>query len=320
LQERVVAVGDGVDGEASDAGPAEDFFGDDGSGEERSELEAEECDDRDERVAQGVAQDDDALGQALGAGGADVVLIELFEHGGADHAGEDGGEGAAHGDGGQDEMGEATGSADREPAELDRDEQDEDGAECEGREGQAEQADEAEGAVLPLIAPKCRGNARWDGYEDGDEERGDGELNGVRITGEDEVRDGVVEADRVAEVAVEDSVPVVEVLLAEGLVESVGVAEGDDVGGAGTFAEHLLDGVAGDDVDQEKDDGNDQPYDRDGVDETEEERAESAGKPDQPAFSRRDEVPELGLGGAVLSIRTRLMRLPAISSTVKRRP
>ncbi len=54
--------------------------------------------------AQGVAVDDGGLGEALGAGGADVVLAELFEHGGADHAGEDGGEAQGEGEGGEDQV------------------------------------------------------------------------------------------------------------------------------------------------------------------------------------------------------------------------
>src|SRR5208337_564505 len=74
LDEGVVAVADGADGEASDAGPGEDGFGDDGTGEEGSELESEDGDDRDEGVAQSMAIDYAALGESLGASGADVVL------------------------------------------------------------------------------------------------------------------------------------------------------------------------------------------------------------------------------------------------------
>ena len=65
--------------------------------------------------------DDGAFGEAFGAGGADVVLVELFEHGGADHAGEDAGERSAEGAGGEDEVGErrvagAVGAGDGEPS------------------------------------------------------------------------------------------------------------------------------------------------------------------------------------------------------------
>ncbi len=119
LHQIVIAIADGLDGEASDAGPGEDGFGDDGAGEERAELQAEDGNDGDHGVAQGVAIDDGALGQAFGAGGADVVLSQFFEHGGADHAGEDGGQRAAHGDGGENEIGEGAGAGDGEPSQLD---------------------------------------------------------------------------------------------------------------------------------------------------------------------------------------------------------
>jgi hypothetical protein len=92
LDQGIVAVGDGGQGEAADAGPAEDGFGNDGSCEKAAELQANDGEDRDESVAEGVAVDHLIFRQALGAGGADVVLVELFEHGGADHAGENGGE------------------------------------------------------------------------------------------------------------------------------------------------------------------------------------------------------------------------------------
>src|ERR1700677_4111531 len=92
LDQGIVAVGDGGQGEAADAGPAKDGFGDDGSCEKAAELQADDGEDGDKCVTQGMAVDHLIFRQALGAGGADVVLVELFEHGGADHAGEDGGE------------------------------------------------------------------------------------------------------------------------------------------------------------------------------------------------------------------------------------
>ena len=61
LDEGVVAVGDGGEGEAADAGPTEDGFGDDGSGEEGAELQADDGENRDESVAEGVALDDPAF-------------------------------------------------------------------------------------------------------------------------------------------------------------------------------------------------------------------------------------------------------------------
>jgi len=93
LDEGIVAVGDGGEGEAADTGPAEDRLGDDGSGEERAELETDDGEDRDECVPQRVAINDGAFRQAFGAGGADVVLTQFFKHGCADHACEDGSQG-----------------------------------------------------------------------------------------------------------------------------------------------------------------------------------------------------------------------------------
>ena len=82
-------------------------------------------------VTQRMAVDDRAFGQAFGAGGADVVLAELFEHRRAHHARENGSERAAHGDCGQNEIGERSGSGDGQPSKFNREDQDENGAERE---------------------------------------------------------------------------------------------------------------------------------------------------------------------------------------------
>ena len=213
----------------------------------------------DQGVAQGVAVDDGALGQAFGAGGADVVLAELFEHGGADHAGEDGGEGAAHGEGGQDEVGERSGAGDGEPSEFDGEEQDEDGAEGEVGERQAEEADDGEQAVVPAIAAVGGADAGGDREAERDEQRRQREAQRVGIGLGEAERDGVVEADGASEVAVEDAFPVVEVLLAERGVEAVGVAGGGDVGGGAPSPSICCDGVSGDEVDEQEDEADHQP-------------------------------------------------------------
>jgi hypothetical protein len=84
---------------------------------------------------------------------------------------------------------------------------------------------------------------------DADKKGGNGEGECVRIALKDEVGDGVVEAKRLAEIHVEQTVPVVGVLLPERHVESIGVAKGIDVGGGSAFAKHLNNGVAGNKVD-----------------------------------------------------------------------
>jgi len=106
--------------------------------------------------------------QALGAGGADVVLVELFEHGGADHAGEDGGKREAQGDRRKDkvqeEAGETAGarSGDGKPAELDGEEQDENGAQGEVRKRKPYEGDDAKSAVLPAATVERGGDAGGD--------------------------------------------------------------------------------------------------------------------------------------------------------------
>ena len=63
----------------SHAGPAEDPLGDDGAADDSADVERDDRGDRDERVAERVTHDDRALGEALGASGADVVLVHHLE-------------------------------------------------------------------------------------------------------------------------------------------------------------------------------------------------------------------------------------------------
>jgi hypothetical protein len=81
----------------------------------------------------------------------------------------------------------------------------------------------------------------------------------------------LVVAERGAEVAVENALPVVDVLLAEWSVEAVGVAGGLNIGGRCAFAEHLLDGVSGDHVDEQEDEAHYQPDYWEGVEDALEE-------------------------------------------------
>ena len=74
---------------------------------------------------------------------------------------------------------------------------------------------------------RCSGaDSGGDGERDADEQRSQREGEGVGVALEDEMSDGVVEAEGLAEVGVENAVPVVGVLLGQRRVEAVGVAEG----------------------------------------------------------------------------------------------
>src|SRR5271165_5583001 len=57
LEQRVVAGRDGLYGEAADAGPGKDCFCDDGAGEERAELQAEDGNYGNQGVAEGMAEE-----------------------------------------------------------------------------------------------------------------------------------------------------------------------------------------------------------------------------------------------------------------------
>ncbi len=92
-------------------------------------------------------------------------------------------------------------------------------------------------------------DASGDRQDDRDEQRCQRELQRVGITLGDQARDALVVAERWAEVAVQDAFPIADVLLAERGIEAVGVARGLDICGGRAFAEHLLDGISGDEVD-----------------------------------------------------------------------
>jgi len=64
---------------------------------------------------------------------------------------------------------------DGEPAEGDREDEDQYRAEGEVGEGEADERDDAKGAVLPAIAVECGGDASGDGGGDADDECGEGE-------------------------------------------------------------------------------------------------------------------------------------------------
>ena len=107
-------------------------------------------------------------------------------------------------------------------------------------------------------------------------------------------------------------------------VETVGVAERVDVGGGGAFAEHLDDGVAGDEVDEQEDDRDDDPQDG------QREEDAAGGLPESGTGHAFASLLGSAAGVAVHSLRlirltdfvamvsmlTRAMRWPAISAMV----
>src|SRR5438132_11907607 len=76
LDHRNIPPPDRFDDEPADAGEGEHGLHEYRSREHEPELQGHHRDDRQERVAEGVARDDHALPDALGARGPDVVLVE----------------------------------------------------------------------------------------------------------------------------------------------------------------------------------------------------------------------------------------------------
>ena len=83
------AVGDGLQDQPADAGQGEDVLDHDGPGQEVGELQPHDGEDGNHGVAQHVPPQGGAPGQALGAGGADIVLAHRVEQRGAGETRED---------------------------------------------------------------------------------------------------------------------------------------------------------------------------------------------------------------------------------------
>ena len=86
LNDGIIAREHGIDGEAADAGQVEHAFGDDHARYQQRKTGADHGDDRHRGVAQRMTQQHAALGNALGARGADIILAEHVEHRRAGHA------------------------------------------------------------------------------------------------------------------------------------------------------------------------------------------------------------------------------------------
>ena len=82
----VVVVGDRLDEQLADTVEVEHLLGDDEAAHQERELDADDGDDRQQRVAQRVPAHDQLVKQSLGAGRAHIVLAQHLEHGRAGHA------------------------------------------------------------------------------------------------------------------------------------------------------------------------------------------------------------------------------------------
>ncbi len=206
LHHRIVAVGDGLDGEPSHAGQREDRLHHHRPRQEHAELAAYHRHHRDQRVLERVLVDDDAARQALGPGGADIVLAQDLQHGGARHAHGRGGQAEAQHRRGQEELleiaprrvPEARVADGRNPVEPDGSEGDHQGAQPEIGQGEPGHRDHAPGVVRRRVLPG--GGEHADGHGEGDPqhhgEKRQLERDGYRLLQAD--HDGLAGEQRVA--------------------------------------------------------------------------------------------------------------------------
>ena len=115
--------------------------------------------------------------------------------------------------------------------------------------------------VLSRHLPRCSA-ARMPGgnrSQQRNHQRGKGQLQRVGISLQDEVRDRIVQPQRMPKVSVQHSAPVVQVLLAQRQIESVLMAQRGQIGRRCAFAQHLLHRIARHQVNQQKDQRDHQP-------------------------------------------------------------
>src|SRR6266566_4219715 len=181
--DRVVALEDRLDHELPHAGNGEDRLDDHAAADEAGEREAEDRDDREQRVAERVLADHHALRKALGAGGLNVVLAHHLEHRLA-HVAREAGEPAEGRD--QDRQGEVrdevpllpperqvlprgrSQARDREPAELDTEEDHEHERQPEVGRGEAHEHEDRRDLVERRVLARRRQHPDRDRQHDDD--------------------------------------------------------------------------------------------------------------------------------------------------------
>ena len=177
--ERVVAVEDSADEVLAEAWEVIDFLDDEGSGGDAGEGWSEEGGDWEEAVAERVAENDLPARDAFGAGGADIVLAEDFEHAAAGEPGNVGGVGKSHGGGREDPVGWLEPSGDIEEPPFEAEDGDEDGAHDKGGEADADHGEGHGAEVEPCVAADGGDDAcgETDGEGDGESGRSDDERD-----------------------------------------------------------------------------------------------------------------------------------------------
>ncbi|MNQ92795.1 hypothetical protein D3C85_1082300 [compost metagenome] len=233
----------GVDGQPAQAGNREHGFGDDDSADQQGDAHADGGDDGVGRVLQRMPHDGTGR-QALGAGGADVVFGQGFQHGGARHARQQRHVDQAQRQTGQHQMAQVGHDAirhgfvalHRQPAQLDGKTIDQAVPDQEHRHREsADRAYHHQPVQPPSGVPRgqhAQGNRRQNREQH--REKGDGHRRPHALP--DQLRDGHLRGHRRAQVADGDVADPDDELLQHGLVQPQVLPDFLDVVGGGVVA------------------------------------------------------------------------------------
>jgi len=226
-------------------------------------LRGHHRDDGDERVFERVLGDDGPLQQALAARRADVVVLHRLEQVGAHHAGDGARRRPPQHEGGQDQVREGLETRDGEEPELVGEQVLHEQSDPEHRHRDSRQREGHQGDVEGAVLFDGGDDARRDADGPGKEEGGQRQLDRVGKGVGDQVGDLPVHLVGVAEVAARGVGDVVDVADVPRVVEVHALAQVLHDGGADALLHHHRDGVARQDVEQEKDHKDDPEQDGD---------------------------------------------------------
>src|SRR5580765_1090705 len=204
LHDGVVAVVDRLDGEPADTRPREDRLGDDGAAEQGTELQPGDRDDRHRRVLQGVLDDHEHFRDALGAGGADVVRAQHLEHRGAREPRDRRHREGAERQRGQHQALPALATRRRQQTEVERDDQDQEDPDEEGRRRLADEGERHRRLIDGGVSFHGRDDPDGQGDQQRQGERGEAELEGRGQIVEDHSGGRLAEMDGLAKIPVHD--------------------------------------------------------------------------------------------------------------------
>src|SRR5580692_6490115 len=206
-----------------------------------------------------MAEENRSFSNSLGASRAHVVARKLFDHRTAHHPSKDRRERRAQSCGGQNQAADSPASRHWQPANLDGKNKNQDRAEREIGNGEAQQSEDRSRAIRGA-SPSTSGEDT-SGNSDGDahEQRGDRQLQRRRKSLQDNRSDRRRKTQRASPIAACEALKITRVLHAQRLVQPESMTQLRDVLGPRVLAEHLLDGIARNDVNQEKNHRKDQP-------------------------------------------------------------